>query len=144
MNSEHWTHQLALLILRVASGGLMLVSHGLGKAEKLLGGGPIRFADPYGLGEEVSLALAAGAETVCAALLVLGLFTRLSALPLIVTMVTAAFITHGADPLSDREPALMFLAAYSALFLLGGGSWSLQTLFARFIPGNRFFRFLLS
>lgn len=144
MHDGHWTHNLALLLLRVTFGGLMLINHGLGKAERLMGGGNIRFADPFGIGPETSLALAAGAETICAALLALGLFTRLNALPLIVTMGVAAFVAHSGDPLADKEPALTYLAAYSALFLLGGGDWSIQTVFSRWLPSSRVGRFLLS
>ena len=139
-----WTQNLALLLIRVVFGGLMLANHGLGKAGRLLDGGSVRFVDPFGLGPEVSLGLAAGAETLCAALLVVGLFTRLNALPLMVTMMVAVFVAHSGDPLSDKEPALMYLSAYTALFLLGGGDWSLQGVFARFVPGNRVIRFLLS
>lgn len=144
MNTSHWTQHLALLLMRLTFGIFMLVNHGMGKMERLLDGGTIRFADPLGLGAEVSLALAAGAETVCALLLALGLFTRLNAIPLIITMAVAAFMIHAGDPLSDKEPALMYLAAYTALFLMGGGDWSLQTVFSKWMPRNRFVRFLLS
>lgn len=141
---NRWTHNLALLLLRIAFGGLMIVNHGLRKAGQAFGGGDISFPDPLGMGPEASLFLAAGAETFCALLLMLGLFVRLNALPLMITMGVAAFVIHSGDPLADKESALLFLSAYTTLFLLGGGDWSLQTLFARFIPGNRLFRFLLS
>lgn len=144
MHEGHWTHNLALLLMRLIFGGLMVANHGLGKAERLLSGGNIRFADPFGLGPEISLALATGAETICAALLALGLFTRLNALPLIVTMAVAAFVAHSGDPLADKEPALTYLAAYTALFFLGGGDWSIQTVFSRWIPSSSIGRFLLS
>ena len=144
MNATHWTQHLALLLTRLTFGGLMLVNHGMGKMERLLEGGTIRFADPLGIGAELSLALAAGAETVRALLLALGLFTRLNAIPLMVTMVVAAFMIHSGDQLPDKEPALMYLAAYAALFLMGGGDWSLQALFSKWMPKNSFVRFLLS
>ena len=47
----------------------------------------------------LSLALATGAETVCAGLLALGLFTRLNAIPLVITMLVAAFWAHGVTPM---------------------------------------------
>ena len=67
---------LAALLLRATFGGLMLIEHGLGKVERL-SAEPIRFADPLGLGAELSLQMAIGAEVVCAALLVLGVASRL-------------------------------------------------------------------
>lgn len=138
-----WAQDLALLGLRLAFGGLMLLEHGLGKLDRLTGGGTIRFADPFGLGPEVSLALTTFAEVVCAGLLVLGLFTRAAALPLVLTMAVAAFWAHGGDPLGDKEPALMYLAAYLALFVFGGGRFSLQVAVQRWLPRNRVVAFLL-
>ena len=56
---------LGLLILRIASGGMMLVAHGWGKllafSEKSGG-----FLDPLGIGSETSMAMAIFAEVVCA------------------------------------------------------------------------------
>ena len=69
-------NDLGLLLLRITFGGLMLLNHGLGKMDKLLAGGDIKFADPIGLGMEISLQLTIFAEVICAGLLVLGLFTR--------------------------------------------------------------------
>lgn len=138
-----WAQDLALLGLRLTFGGLMLLEHGLGKLDRLTGGGTIKFADPFGLGPELSLGLVTFAEVACAGLLVLGLFTRAAALPLVVAMTVAAFWAHGGDPLSDREPALMYLAAYLALFVFGGGRFSLQVAVHRWLPKNRFVAFLL-
>jgi len=63
----------------------------------------------------------------CAALLALGLFTRLSAVPLVATMRTAAFITHGADPFAEKELALVSLTGFTAVLLMAPGSFALQT-----------------
>ena len=125
---------LGLLLLRLAFGGLML-THGmpklLGFAEKADG-----FPDPIGLGSAVALSLAVFAEVVCAALVVLGAFTRLAVVPLIVTMAVAAFIIHADDPLGRKELALLYLGAYLAIGLLGAGRFSvdarLPKRFARF------------
>lgn len=121
----------------------MAVNHGLGKAQKVLDGN-FAFADPLGLGTEVSLVLASGAELVCAALIAVGLFTRLSALPLVFTMAVAAFVVHGPDPFAKKEMALLYLAAYAALFLLGPGRLSLQAFVAERLPRSKgWLRFLL-
>ena len=119
-----WPADLALLLLRLSVGGLMFVNHGWGKVERLLGDDPIRFADPLGIGIVPSLGLAAGAETLGAALVALGLFTRLAAVPLAFTMAVAAFVVHAADPLADKEMALLYLAATLAIALLGPGRFA--------------------
>ncbi len=116
----------ASLLLRVVFGGLMAVNHGYGKVAKLFWGDPTQFADVFGMGPVVSLALAAFAEFVCAILLVVGLRTRLAAIPLIVTMAVAAFWIHRADPLAERELALLYLAAYVAIYLIGPGWYALD------------------
>lgn len=139
-----WAADLALLALRLVFGGIMVLEHGLGKLDKVLGHGPVRFADPFGIGAEASLWLATGAEVVCAGLVVLGLFTRLNCVPLLVTMGVAAFWAHGGDPLGDKEPALMYLTAFGTLFVFGSGRISVQTALERWAPKNRVMAFLLS
>lgn len=121
------THDLATLLLRVTFGGLMLVEHGIGKIGRLRAE-EVQFADPLGLGAELSLQLAISAEVGCAVLLVLGVATRIVVLPLAFTMLVAAFIVHGADPLGDKEMALLYLAAYVSLILLGPGRLSVSQL----------------
>lgn len=117
---------LALLLLRLTFGGLMLLNHGLGKADKLLNGDPTKFADPLGLGAPASLGLAVFAEVICAVLLVVGLFTRWASVPLIITMLVALFIVHGGDGLKEQESALLFLIPYLILAMKGGGWYSLD------------------
>jgi putative oxidoreductase len=116
---------LGLLFLRLASGGIMAYSHGWGKLQKMLGG-DMSFADPIGVGEEVSLVLTVFAEFVCGILVAAGLFTRASLIPLIITMLVAVFIVHADDPFSKQEFGLLFLAPYLALFLTGPGKFSLD------------------
>jgi putative oxidoreductase len=115
---------IALLLLRLCFGGLMFINHGIPKVARLSAEGGIKFADPLGMGPEISLWLALFAELGCAALVVLGLFTRLATVPLIITMAVAAFIVHGDDPFKEMEGALLFLIPYIALLLMGPGYYS--------------------
>ena len=121
-NATHF----ALLLLRLAAGGFML-THGYGKLQRLLAG-EFQFGDPIGLGPEVSLVLAVFAEFVCSLLVMLGLGTRLATVPLIVTMVVAVFIVHGADPFGRKELALLYLVSYVVLLLSGSGKFSVDRL----------------
>ncbi|WP_421874734.1 DoxX family protein [Marinoscillum sp.] len=121
-SSVNW----ASLILRVGMGVLM-IPHGYGKLERFEGLST-RFMDFMGLGSSTSLILAIFAELVCSILLVLGFCTRAIIIPLIITMITAAFVAHADDPLSDKEHSLMYLTAYLAIFILGTGKYSIDAL----------------
>lgn len=116
---------LALLLLRLASGGIMAYSHGWGKLQGILEG-DLGFADPIGIGEVPSLFLTVFAEFVCGILVALGLFTRLALVPLAFTMAVAVFVVHADDPFSKQEFGLLFLVPYVALLLLGPGKLSLD------------------
>lgn len=118
---------IALLLLRLTAGILML-THGMGKLNLLLGSEPIAFPDPLGVGATASLALTVFAEVFCSVLLILGLATRLSVIPLIITMLVAFFIIHSADPLSAKELPLFYLVIYVALGIAGAGQFSIDHL----------------
>lgn len=117
---------LSLLLLRLVFGGFMILNHGWGKMMKFFADDPIKFADPIGMGMEASLGLAVFAEVICAFLLVIGLFTRWSAVPALITMLVAAFVIHGADSFKDKESALLFGVVYLVLMLVGAGRYSVD------------------
>ena len=106
----------------------MIYGHGWGKMMRLFGGDEIKFADPFGIGPVASLALAAFAEVICALCVMLGLFTRWTLIPLIITMLVAYFYSHFDDPFGRQEKALMYLFAYAALFFAGSGYYSVDRL----------------
>ncbi len=118
---------LALFILRVSFGTMMLFGHGWGK---LAGFGEMspQFADPYGFGAASSLGLAVFAEFFCSLALIFGIFTRLSTIPLIITMLTAVFVIHGASPYQKQELGLVYLMVYVVIFIAGPGRYSLDAL----------------
>lgn len=120
---------LSLLLLRLAAGGFML-THGYGKMVRLFNG-TFEFADPIGLGVEVSLVLTVFAEVVCASFILLGILPRLAAIPLIITMLVAVFIVHADDGFKKQELALFYLISYLVILLLGAGKYSLQNLFSK-------------
>ena len=115
-----------LLFFRILVGGFMLFGHGLPKWIKLMAGGDIQFADPFGIGPGPSLALAVGAEVGCSILLVLGLFSRWATIPLIITMLVAAFVANAGQPFQKMELALVYLLVYVTLFVYGAGAYSLD------------------
>lgn len=116
---------LGLLVLRVGTGAMMAYGHGY---SKLMGYSQMadKFPDPIGLGSNVSLIMAIFAELVCSLLLIVGAFTRLAAIPLLITMLVAAFIIHGADPWAKKEFALLYAVPFLTLMLTGAGPWSVD------------------
>lgn len=113
-----------LFVLRVAIGVFMLV-HGI---QKLMGFSEMadKFPDPIGIGSQLSLVMAIGAEVGCSVLLILGLGTRLAVIPLAFTMIVALFVVHAADPWKVKELAAMYLAVYVVIFITGPGRCSLD------------------
>lgn len=117
-------NDLALLLTRIGFGGLMLINHGIPKLDKL--NGPIEFADPIGVGATASLILCLIGEFLAPVLIIIGLKTKLAAIPAVITMGVAAFIVHGADPLAKKEMALLYFIAFVAIFLAGPGKFSID------------------
>ena len=144
---QGWTLAAGLLLLRVGIAGY-LTPHGWSKLQRLLAGDFAFMGDPIGLGPTASLYLVVFAELVCPVLVVVGLATRLAALPVVFSMGVAAFVSHGADPWTmeegarrffaqeaqfwgSKQPALMFLVVFLALALTGAGRFSLDAVVAR-------------
>jgi putative oxidoreductase len=114
-----------LLLIRLVVGILML-THGMGKFSRLFGSEPIQFSDPIGLGATASLALAVFSEVFCSILLILGLGTRLAAVPLLVTFLVVAFIVHANDGFGKQELPLLYASIYFVLAKTGAGKISLD------------------
>ncbi len=121
---------IGLLLLRVSVGLMMLLGHGI---PKLKGFSQMadKFPDPLGMGSQLSLTSAIGAEAGCSLLLILGLGTRFACIPLAFTMMVALFIVHADDPWKVKELAAAYLAIYATLALTGGGHFSLDDVIRR-------------
>ena len=117
-------YNLGLLLFRVGFGGMML-THGIPKLLKMLSG-DFSFGDPIGIGETATLILAVLCEVFFPILVIIGFKTRLSAIPVIITMAVAAFVVHAADPLGTKEKAILFLFGFIAIALLGAGKYSVD------------------
>ncbi len=117
---------LGLLMLRLWLGLSLLMLHGWTKLNSFSSLSQ-HFPDPLGVGSKGSLSLAIFAEVLCAALLALGLFTRLAALSLAVNMSVAFVMVHKSSlkmgP-GSGELAFIYLAGFFTLFVAGGGRFA--------------------
>lgn len=127
-NSERSiTTSVSVLFLRVITGAFML-THGYGKFLMLFGENPIYFLDPIGLGMTLSLLMVVFAEFFCSIFLIFGIFTRLSTIPLIFTMLVAAFVFHLNDGFASQELALLYASMYIVIALIGPGRFSVDSI----------------
>lgn len=117
---------VSMLLMRLVFGILMMTNG----YDKLIGFSGMKndFMNFMGIGSTTSLILVVFAEFFCALFLVLGLFTRLSAIPLVICMGVALFKAHNMDILGDGSSATLYLGAYLTILLLGPGKFSVDGL----------------
>jgi putative oxidoreductase len=118
------TYHIGLFLLRFTFSAMMLF-HGIPKLLNLIQGTLMK-SDPIGIGVLATTVLVVIAEAICPLLIIIGYKTRFASIPVIITMGVAAFIVHGADPISVKEKALLFLFAFVAIALLGAGKHSVD------------------
>ncbi len=121
---------LGLLILRLTAGYTMFWQHGLGKITRIINGEEIMFVDPLGIGMTLSFYLVVFAEVVCAVLLALGLFSRFSALVLLINCAVIVY-HHSSDGMGKLELPMLYLSIFVALLLTGSGKYSLDKLMGK-------------
>ncbi len=132
ITSQDW----GLLLLRFGIALLMILGHAFTKAmdyEYLI----TRFPDPFGIGSEPMLVLTLIIEITASLLILFGLGTRIGALALLVTMLTAALIVHRPEPWAAKELAVVYALVYFTLLVAGGGRLSMDSRIALLLePGS--------
>lgn len=116
---------LGLLLLRVVAALVLFYGHGYQKLAVIFSGQEIQFMDPIGIGATLSFYLAAFAEGICALLLIIGLFSRISTLILTMNFLVILWF-HLSDGFGVLELRFFYLATFIALTLLGPGQFSLD------------------
>ena len=116
----------AILLVRIWF-GILLMKHGYGKltqfSETATGMPPL-----FGMSGTVTAALVVFAEFFCALFVILGLFTRLASIPVIICMGYAAFIAHKGEVFGDGEIATLYMTAYIVFLLVGPGKVSVDSM----------------
>jgi putative oxidoreductase len=121
----------AMLLFRIVIGVMMLHAgyYKLVHFSEMLTSG--QFQSMIGIGAKAELAMLVFAEFFCSIFLILGLFTRLSTIPLIIAMLVAFFMAHHAEVFTKEgtlQAALIYLCGYFILILLGPGKISVDGL----------------
>lgn len=120
------TINASLFVLRVGF-GITMLPNGYNKmtgfAEK-----KVDFVNFLGLGSPTSLSLAIFAELGCSVLLIVGLFTRLATIPLIITALVIVFVAWEGDVFGKGAAGFSYLIAYITILLAGPGAYSLDAL----------------
>jgi putative oxidoreductase len=121
---------IAMLLLRVCFGVVLMVKHGF---TKVMNFATLQhtFYNFLGLGPKFSLILILFAEIFCSLLIVLGLFTRWSCIPIIIAMIIVIFGHDAGKDLVDSELALFYLSAFLTLLFVGPGSISVDGMIGR-------------
>jgi putative oxidoreductase len=115
---------IAVLILRVAFGLLLLINHGIDKL-KHFAERQNSFPDPIHIGHMPSLMLALFAEVFCAVFLILGLFTRIMAIPVVINFAVIVFLVNKGYA-GNAEMGVLYLAGFFSILLMGPGKYSID------------------
>jgi putative oxidoreductase len=119
----------AMLVLRLGLGILMMM-HGYKKLIDFSGTSQ-NMPSLFGMSTTISAVLVIFAEFFCSLFLVLGLFTRLAAIPLIVSCCIALFKVHKGDIFDSGEKVTLFLVGFLVLLLLGPGRASVDSMIGK-------------
>jgi len=116
---------LTTFLIRAGFGLLICLNHGIPKIANY-STWKTQFYNPFHIGSPLTLMLSIFAEVFAAMLLILGLFTRLAALVLVINMLFASFIFHQGRPIKSYEDSIMYLIAFLSILLVGPGKISVD------------------
>ena len=126
---------IAILILRCFV-GVMMLTHTIDKMENFSTIAE-NFPTPFGINSWVGLTFITIAELGCSIMIIVGIATRLACFIMILAMSTAAFFTFPVFILKQSELAMMYLAIYIVLFILGGGRYAIDRLIHRIYENSK-------
>jgi putative oxidoreductase len=115
---------IALFILRVG-GGILMVHHGYDKLIHFQNYSE-HFVQFLGLNSSITLSLVIFAEFFCSIFLIMGLFTRLAAIPLVIDGAMIVAKGHDMDILGKGEHGALFFLIFLTVLILGPGKISID------------------
>ncbi|HLE86552.1 MAG TPA: DoxX family protein [Candidatus Brocadiaceae bacterium] len=128
---DRYIQNIGFLFLRIFVGGTLLLAHGV---PKLLDPKPFIEAltsNGFPL-PNIMAYLSISAEAIFPVFIILGVFTRVSALIVAINMFVAAFVFHlniKGDPFANLEKAFLYMIAFTFIAIAGSGDWTLKRYF---------------
>jgi putative oxidoreductase len=118
-DSFHWS----LLIFRVLISLELMIAHGLKKIG--MGGEQVEsIPNPLQLPFVFNQVFAISANLFFPVLIIIGLFTRLAILPILIVTLVGYFVVHWNDLPLEKDMPFMYSVAFLLLFVLGPGKYS--------------------
>ena len=118
-----------LLVLRLGM-GILLAHHGYDKLIHFNTFKPM-FTNFMGIGQSASLSLAIFAEFFCSLFVIIGLFTRLACIPIIILLCVIIFKVTGQDYFGKAEAATLYLSGFLAILFAGPGRASVDSMISK-------------
>jgi putative oxidoreductase len=115
---------IAAFIIRVTFGLLLLVNYGIDKLQNFARY-RLSFGDPFHIGHMPSLMLVLFAEVFCTVFIVLGLFTRIMAIPVVINFAVVVFLVNKSYG-RPAEAGVFFFVAFLSVLLMGPGKYSID------------------
>ncbi|HUC82829.1 MAG TPA: DoxX family protein [Flavisolibacter sp.] len=119
-----------MLFFRVAVSVQLMVAHGL----KKIGVGVLQaevVPNPLHLPEAFNHAFAIASNLIFPCFIILGLFTRLACLGVLVVTLTGYFLVHWHDSALQKDAPYMYSAAALLILFLGAGKYSCDFVLSR-------------
>ena len=126
---------IAALLLRLIFGGLF-VRYGYMKLASYNEYLPMS-QDLIGIGAKFSFDLVIFAELFCGFFVLIGFLTRLTVIPIFITMIVAFFVAHKMDAFDYKALPFVYMLLCMVVFVLGSGRFSVDALLFRKIQINK-------
>lgn len=120
-----FTPDIGLLFARIAGSLLLLHVHGLPKIlhyQNELA----HIDDPLRMGHTLTLWCALFAEVLCPVLIVLGLLTRLAALPVVFLLAVSMVLVHPEWSIAEGQFGWLLVIVFGTIALSGAGRYSVD------------------
>lgn len=131
-------HQVSfgLLFLRVI-GGALLISGRVSTWSALLDVHRLSTSAPFGIAGEFNWFLTLFSELLCTVLVMLGVFTKFTAVPPLVVMLVNALALPGGTAWSVREVYILYALPFFVLSFTGPGEYSVDGRFQKWTKPSR-------
>tara|TARA_R110000787_G_scaffold17180_1_gene54183 strand:+ start:15704 stop:15916 length:213 start_codon:yes stop_codon:yes gene_type:complete len=66
------------------------------------------------------------AEVICTLFIIIGFKVKWATIPPIILMLVTVFVVHSNAPIMERELAILYLIAFSAIGIMGSGKYAVE------------------